>query len=75
MNIGANIRRARAKHRLTTRELSARAGVDADVIRAIESGTLIPGSSVIIALARALNVSVECLLFGKEGVYGKRHRR
>ncbi len=57
-----NLRRARRARRLTVRALGAQVGVSGAAISKYEMGKSYPGSRVLVNLARALNVGVECLM-------------
>ena len=57
-----NLRRARKARRLTVRALGKRVGVTGQAIGHYETGRSYPSSSVLVALARALGVGVECLM-------------
>lgn len=62
MNIGERVKGARLRAGLNLRDLAARAGVSAMAVSKYERGLDVPGSSVLIQLAKALNVKVEYLL-------------
>lgn len=57
-----NLRRARLARRLTVRALGAQVGVSGAAISKYEMGKSYPGSRVLMNLARALNVGVDCLM-------------
>ena len=57
-----NLRRARTARRLTVRALGAQVGITGAAISKYETGKSYPSSSVLVHLARALNVGVECLM-------------
>lgn len=57
-----NLRRARLARRLTVRALGAQVGVSGAAISKYEMGKSYPGSRVLVNLAHALNVGVDCLM-------------
>jgi transcriptional regulator with XRE-family HTH domain len=57
-----NLRRARLARRLSVRALGAAVGVTGQAINYYERGRSYPSSSVLVSLARALGVGVECLM-------------
>jgi transcriptional regulator with XRE-family HTH domain len=57
-----NLRRARRARRLSVRALGARVGVSGAAISKYEMGKSYPSSSVLVGLAHALDVGVECLM-------------
>jgi Zn-dependent peptidase ImmA (M78 family)/DNA-binding XRE family transcriptional regulator len=61
-NIGERIKMARRMRALSLRELGARVGISATAISKYERGLDIPRSSVLIRLAKALDVRVEFFL-------------
>lgn len=60
--IGERLKVARYRARLSTRGLAAKAAVSAMAVSKYERGLDVPGSDVLIRLARALGVKVEFLL-------------
>lgn len=54
--LGARLRLARKRRRLTLRELTAKAGIAYDTARAAEGGSLQTGIGAYLALARALGL-------------------
>jgi len=62
MTIGERIKQGRQMAGLTLRELAARVGVSAQAISKYERNIDVPGSKVLIQLARALDVKVEFFL-------------
>ena len=62
MNIGERIKQARQANRLSLRALAEKAEVSAMAISKYERGLAMPGSAVLLRLARALEVSTDFLL-------------
>ncbi|MEA5079545.1 MAG: XRE family transcriptional regulator [Anaerolineaceae bacterium] len=62
MAIGERIKLARKKNFMSMEDLSARVGVSKMAISKYEKNQDVPGSAVLIRLARALDVSIEYLL-------------
>jgi Zn-dependent peptidase ImmA (M78 family)/DNA-binding XRE family transcriptional regulator len=62
MNIGERIKQARQANRLSLRALAEKAEVSAMAISKYERGLAMPGSAVLLRLARALEVSIDFLL-------------
>jgi len=62
MSIGERIKSARRRAGLNLRELAEKVGVSAQAISKYERNMDVPGSSILIKLARALELSVETLL-------------
>lgn len=78
MTIGERIKQGRQMAGLTLRDLAADVGVSAQAISKYERNLDVPGSKVLIQLARALGVSVEFFLrpksFSKIDVKFRRHK-
>lgn len=62
MNLGERLKGARKRAGLTLRALGERVGVSAQAISKYERGLDVPGSEVLIRLAKVLGVSLEWLL-------------
>lgn len=62
MNLGERLKSARKRAGLSLRALGERAGVSAQAISKYERGLDVPGSEVLIRLAKALEISLEWLL-------------
>jgi Zn-dependent peptidase ImmA (M78 family)/DNA-binding XRE family transcriptional regulator len=62
MNIGERVKGARERSGISLRTLAEQAGVSAQAISKYERGLDMPGSAVLIRLAKALDVKVEFLL-------------
>ena len=61
--LGNRLKEARSEAGLTQAELAARAGVSRKTINTVENGVFVPSTVLALALARALNCSVERLFF------------
>jgi transcriptional regulator with XRE-family HTH domain len=57
-----NLRNARRARRLSLRALGERVGVTGQAVLKWEQGKSYPASSTLVALSKALNVGVECLM-------------
>ena len=61
--LGNRLKEARGEAGLTQAELAVRAGVSRKTINTVENGVFVPSTVLALALARALNCSVERLFF------------
>ena len=61
--LGNRLKEARSEAGLTQAELAVRAGVSRKTINTVENGVFVPSTVLALALARALNCSVERLFF------------
>lgn len=65
-NFGKRLRRERQKQGISGRALARRAGISEALVSALELETSTdPRMSTIIALAQALGVSIQTLIFGR----------
>lgn len=62
--IGERLRVARARQRMTLRDVSTVVGVTAQAVKKYEDDKMMPNSRVFVALCRCLDVSGEWLLDG-----------
>lgn len=58
LKLGRKIRELRDKYRLTIQDLSARTGLDKDLLSNMESGTVIPPVATLLKLAKAFHVGL-----------------
>ena len=65
-NLSKNIAELRAQQNLSQEELAKRVGVSQPSIAQFEAGTKVPRLHVTIKLAKALNVTIDDLVNGKE---------
>lgn len=61
-SIAANMRRIRARRKLTQERLAELADVDIRFVQKLESGLVNPSITTVVAFARALDVTVAALL-------------
>ncbi len=61
--LGNRLKDARARHGLTQADLAARAGVSRKTINTVENGVFVPSTTLALALAEALETSVEALFY------------
>jgi len=66
VEVGARIKQARMKLKMTRGDLAARVGYSANFIQEVERGRSGLSSESIKAFSTALNVSADALLFGSE---------
>jgi putative transcriptional regulator len=63
--LGNRLKEARARHGLTQADLAARAGVSRKTINTVENEVFVPSTALALALAEALDSTVEALFFLK----------
>ncbi|HEX4301726.1 MAG TPA: helix-turn-helix transcriptional regulator [Rhizomicrobium sp.] len=64
-HLGNRLKEARARHGLTQADLAARVGVSRKTINTVENGVFVPSTTLALALAEALELSVEALFYLK----------
>ena len=64
--LGEKIKLTREKNEMTIEQLAERAGLDADLVRNIENGELVPYMSPLVKLSRALGVRLGTFLDDQE---------
>jgi len=61
--LGNRLKEARARHGLTQADLATRVGVSRKTINTVENGVFTPSTTLALALAQALDASVEALFY------------
>lgn len=61
MNIGINVKKARAENKLLQSELAEKVGVSQAMINQIENGVKIPSLGLSLSIAKALNTTIDYL--------------
>lgn len=64
-HLGNRLKDARARHDLTQADLAARVGVSRKTINTVENGVFTPSTTLALALAEALDMTVEALFYLK----------
>ncbi len=65
--LGNRLKQARAQHGLTQADLAERVGVSRKTINTVENEVFVPSATLALALAEALDCTVEALFFLKAG--------